>query len=129
MLTAQFCRYVIAGCVAVTVHLCVLVLLVEHFAVIATVATGAGFVLGCVANYLLQRAWVFRDRTSPVFSIARYALVTAGTFACNLGLFWLAHHALGLWYPVSQLLATGIIFLGNFVINRHFTFRPAPREL
>ena len=39
------------------------------------------------------------------------------------GLFWSALNLAEIWYPLAQVLTTGIIFIVNFIINRSFTFK------
>ena len=123
MIVREFARYFVAGCAAVGIHLTVLVALTEGLHLRPTVATGIGFVLGSIVNYLLQRSWVFRAAGAHRVFFARYALITSGTFLLNLALFWLLHEALHLWYLGAQILVTGFIFLVNFALNRGYTFR------
>jgi putative flippase GtrA len=127
MLRGQFSRYVVAGSLAVGLHFVVLILLVELFSIDATAATSVGFICACIANYLMQQAWVFGTAGAHRIFLPRYAVVTAGTFVLNVVLFWFAHDVIGLWYPAAQFLAYGLVFLANFVINRHYTFRELPR--
>lgn len=122
----QFARYFISGCLALAVHLAVLALLVELFAIPAIAATAAGFVVGLVVNYAIQHAWVFRVDGEHERFFVRYVLITIVTFILNMVLFWVGHQVIGLWYPVAQIAATGIVFVLNFGINRLYTFSPRP---
>jgi len=123
MIVRQFARYLVAGGLAVGVHLTILTALTELFHVRPAVATAIGFVVGSVVNYLLQQAWVFRARGDHRGFAARYAMITTGTFFLNMFLFWVAHSVLNVWYLAAQVLVTGMIFLLNFLLNRWFTFR------
>lgn len=120
----QFLRYLLSGGSALLTHLAVLYFLVEIFAIDATYASGAGFIVATIQNYLLQHYFVFGaqgGRHQVLFT--RYAAVTALTFGANLGLFWCIHVLLGLCYLLSQIVTTGLIFVVNFFINRSYTFR------
>lgn len=119
----QFVRYFVSGGSALFLHVATLVLLVEVFGSWPTVASGIGFVVATVWNYTLQRYWVFEADGSHRVLFSRYVAVTFVTFGLNIALFWLLYRIVGLWYPASQVVATGVIFLVNFVVNRSYTFR------
>ena len=128
MIVRDFARYLVAGCIAVAIHLAVLVVMVERFAVNPTLATSAGFVMACIVNYLLQQAWVFRAEGRHRVFFVRYVVVTGCTLALNILLFWLIHQFWGLWYFAAQILVTGFIFLLNFAVNRLYTFGAGPEK-
>ena len=122
-LVVRFGRYLVSGFVALAVHLMVLTVLVETVALNASVATSIGFVSGLIVNYLIQHRWVFRATGAHSVLFARYAAVTLVTFALNILLFRIAFYGLGLWYLPAQILASGVIFVANFIINLQYTFR------
>lgn len=103
-------------------HLLVLTALVEWIAIDPVVASGGGFFVAVLTNYTLQHCWVFKADGHHKTYFLRYAGVTLLTFALNLFLFWWLFAVLRVWYPVSQVIATGIIFIINFIINRNYTF-------
>ena len=123
MVYRQFVRYFISGSTALIVHVAVLALLVELFAFNETVASGIGFVVAVLVNYTIQHTWVFEAEGNHGEHFPRYLLVTLITFSLNLGLFWMAVNVVEIWYPLAQVLTTGIIFILNFLINRQFTFK------
>jgi putative flippase GtrA len=122
----QFAKYFISGVIALIAHLLVLTALVELLNVRPLVATGAGFMVGVCVNYVGQHAWVFRASGRHAVLFPRFAVVTFATFAANIALFHLLHDIIGLWYVAAQLVATAVIFVVNFLINRYYTFRPRP---
>ena len=119
----QFARYFLVGCAALGLHLIVLGGLVELVGLNATLSSGIGFVVACCLNYWLQRCWVFRAHTSHAAAIGRYVMVTSATLVLNVGVFWVLHNVLLWWYPLAQVVTTGMIFVLNFLVNRCFTFR------
>ncbi|WPL17691.1 GtrA-like protein [Thiorhodovibrio winogradskyi] len=119
----QFLRYVLSGSTALGVHLAVLAVLVEFFALNETLASGVGFLFAILVNYSIQHQWVFQASGQHGRHFPRYLLITFMTFALNLLLFWLAVNVLNFWYPIAQILTTGIIFMLNFFLNRQFTFK------
>lgn len=120
----QFAKYFISGGTALGVHLLVLTTLVELFGVMPLVATAAGFIVSVCVNYVGQRLWVFGVGGAHGAMFARFVVVTILTFAANIAFFHLLNDVIGLWYFASQVVASAVLFVVNFVVNRHYTFRP-----
>jgi len=138
-----FLRYLISGGLATAVHFAVLISLLEYHLVSPVHATMIGAFCGFLINYPMQVAWTFKAKGSHKRFFTRYFIVTILMFGLNAGIFWLASlppslefllalpfpsfieqpHHLGYWY--AQIIATGIVFFCNFLINHFFTFAPA----
>lgn len=118
-----FIRYLFAGLAAVIAHYIVLVILVEMGEVNATVASASGFCVGVMVNYKLQYHWTFRATGPHSRMLPRYLGVTLVTLGINTGIFWILYELLGLFYPLAQAVAIGVVFFINFVVNRRFTFK------
>ncbi len=119
---SYFLRYFLVGGLAFLVHLAVLESLLAAGLPSPTLCSSAGFVAGCVVNYTLQRAWVFRSDGSVAGTLSRYVLVTACMLGLNAALFALGNSVGGLPPSLAQTIATGCVFLGNFAANKLFTF-------
>ena len=115
-------RYLISGGTAALIHFAVLTTLVEWFATVPLVATSIGFVIGSLVNYLLQYHWTFEADGLHHVMLSRYAAVTLTTMAINNALFWTFTEQFGMHYLLAQLLATGMMVIVNFLINKHYTF-------
>jgi putative flippase GtrA len=135
-----FLRYLISGGLATAVHFAILISLLEYHLVSPVHATMIGAFCGFLVNYPMQVAWTFKAKGSHKRFFTRYFIVTLFMFALNAGIFWLASlpksldlllqlpfpcyieqpHHLGYWY--AQIIATGIVFFCNFLINHFFTF-------
>jgi putative flippase GtrA len=115
-------RYFVAGSAAVGVHFLVLILLVELFAADPTLATTCGFAVGLVVNYLLQYHWTFRAEDAHSKRFPRYLAVTLLMMGVNALVFWGLEGPAGIPYLMAQGVATGVVFIFNFVINKHYTF-------
>jgi putative flippase GtrA len=135
-----FFRYLISGGLATAVHFTVLITLLEYHLVSPVQASAIGAFCGFLVNYPMQVAWTFKAKGSHKRFFTRYLMVTLLMFALNAGIFWLASlpksldfllqlpfpsfieqpHHLGYWY--AQIIATGIVFFCNFLINHFFTF-------
>jgi putative flippase GtrA len=121
-ITETFCRYLVSGGAAVAVHMALLFALVECLGTDETAATSAGFVLGSVVNYLLQYHFVFGATCRHLNSFFRYGAVTLTMLGVNAIVFRVLIEGVGMWYMLAQAMATGMVFVLNFLVNRSFTF-------
>ncbi len=122
----KFIRYFICGGMAVLIHFSLLILLVEKFNIDAVISTSAGFCLAVIFNYFAQFYWTFRPNGSHKRIFLRFLGVTFITLNINTGLFWFLTEFQKFPYLISQVIATGAVFLLNFIINHHFTFKSHP---
>ena len=117
----QFLRYGAVGAVATAVHYLLLVWCVERGGWPAWQSSGAGAVLGAQVAYLGNRCFTFSDRDGLGVSWVRFqAVALAGALlgmATVAGAVWS-----GLHYLLAQLLATALVLLLTFVVNRNWTF-------
>lgn len=120
-----FFRYVVSGAAATAVHFWLLIVLVEIVHADETWATALGFCLACAVNYLLQYYWTFASTGAHRIVAFRYVTVTLAMLAINTLLFWVLHEKLGIAYLLAQALATSAVLIGNFTINRLYTFTTA----
>ncbi len=137
-----FFRYFISGGLATAVHFCVLLALIEYQLTTPLHASMIGAACGFLVNYHIQFHWTFKVSGPHSRFFIRYLIVSASMFGLNAAIFWLATtpelFALlkNLPYPTlipqpkniaylyAQVIATGIVFLCNFLVNRYYTFRP-----
>jgi putative flippase GtrA len=97
-----------------------------HYLGVATV----GFILATLLNYFLSIRMVFTSgvRFSRRHEIALVYLVSAVGLAVNLLVLYLAVDALGLELMLSKVMATGSVFLWNFLLRNYFIFRERTQQ-
>lgn len=117
-----FFRYTVAGSMAAVAHFTVLWILVEWFGVYPTYASAIGFCVAIFVNYSLQYYWTFRAKGPHGVLFLRYLVVTLLMLGVNTLIFWTLNEAMGIYYLVAQVVATGCVMILNFTINRHYTF-------
>ena len=120
--TARFGRFLGVGLLATLVQYMVLVAGVELLGAWPVRASAAGFALGAVLNYLLNRSYTFRSQVPHARGALRFVVVVAIGLAANVLFMWLLTGYLGLNYLVSQVLVTGIVMLWNFAAHALWTF-------
>ena len=121
-LSAQFIVFTTVGGIATAVHYLLLIVLVDGLDVAPVPASVVGYVLAAIVNYLLNYYITFRSRKQHHEALAKFALIATLGLGLNtaimaIGINWLALH-----YILSQMLATGITLIWNFIANRLWTF-------
>ena len=118
----QLATYVFAGGLTAVAHYGVLIGLVELGHVDPVPATLAGFIVGAVVSYLLNRWLTFDATHSHAQATWRFALIAAGGFVLTGILMHLFVARAGLPYLPMQLVTTGIVMMFSFVGHKFFSF-------
>ena len=128
--TFTFIRYYISGGTAFLVHMGLLILQMEYspIKIDPTLATTAAFGFACVVNYIIQYHWTFKVTGSHKRFFSRYILVTLMTMCLNASIFWYLYEKMFVPYIISQIIATGFVFITNFIINYFFTFKKRTKK-
>jgi putative flippase GtrA len=126
-LLVQFGVFAVVGAVSTACHFATLWTLHQPLGVNLIVATTMGYLVGAVINYLLNRNITFSTaRTAHEAAVPRFATVVLAGMALNAGIMAvLERTAPGVNFLLRQCVATGIVLVFNFVLNRLWTFRPA----
>jgi len=125
-LPGQFLAFAAMGGVATAAHFAVLALLVESFGTAPIPASVAGCLTGMVTGYLLNYRFTFRSRKRHHEAFAKFALVAVVGLSINTAIMTVGVEWLALHYLASQVVATGLTLIWNFIANRLWTFREGP---
>ena len=120
--TRQLLAYIFAGGLTAVAHYGVLVGLVEFAHVDPVPATLAGFIIGAVVSYALNRWLTFDATYSHAQATWRFALIAAGGFALTGVLMHLFVARAGLPYLPMQFVTTGIVMVFSFLGHKFFSF-------
>lgn len=123
--TVALLRYATVGVVATAVHYAVLALAVEVLRWPAWVGSGVGAVVGAQVAYLGNLWLTFRGAASGWLPWLRFQATAAAGALAGMGVVALAVTA-GLHYLLAQVLATLLVMLMTYGINRNWSFRPRP---
>jgi len=118
----QFLRFLLVGGVCTALQYGALVTAVEWSGVDPLLASGAGFVLSAVLNYLLNRRYTWASQAQHRIAIRRFVMVTGAGLLLNLLGMRLLHGYLDWHYVPAQVLTTLVTLLWNFAWHRHWTF-------
>ncbi len=87
-----------------------------------SIATSIGFAAAIGVNYHFQYHWTFAASGSHKSTFTRYVTVTVAMMFVNTAIFWMLTEQWGFGYILAQCLATGVVMIANFNINRRYTF-------
>jgi putative flippase GtrA len=126
VLNNELVRFLIVGGLSFAIDLGMLMLLHEVFSVELWLATPIAFLTSLVFNFILQRVFTFRAQNGRSVSLFKYCVLVAfNTLAVDLivnGAEWL-----GLGYQIGKIVSTAMITAWNFLLYKHWIFRPAGR--
>lgn len=122
-MSRQFSRFAACGAVGTLAHYLLLVLLVQGWGSPPVAASSAGFVLGAVINYTLNYRYTFRSSKPHRVTMWKFFVAALIGALINAALMSILIHHVNLHYLVSQIIATGIVLVWNFMANRIWTFR------
>ncbi len=104
-------------------HYVLLIVLVEQVGIDAVWASTGSFIVGAIVNYALNYRFTFRS-TQPHHETAyKFFVIAMIGMLLNGAIMHVAINYLNWHYLLSQIVATGLVFIWNFFANRQWTFR------
>ena len=127
-LPRQISTFFGVGLVSIVADYGVFALLSEVFAVNPVMAAQAGYLVGGLVNYLLNRAHTFTTDRSHVQAGLRFAGVMVVGFSLTSLFMWIFTQQIGIPGIVARVITTGIVFCWNFGAHKLWTFGERPPE-
>lgn len=113
-------RYLGVAALGLVVDFGTLLLLTECFEVSYLLSAACGFLAGLIVTFVLSEAFVFSapriGRTWIRFGI--FSLIGLIGLALLTALMWVQVEVLGWNYVVGKVIATGIVYVWNFLARR-----------
>jgi putative flippase GtrA len=122
----QFVKFGIVGVSNTVIAFAVYTLLLKVFGVWYLAASAIGFALGATNGFLLNRRWTFRDHVGDSLTPVRWAVVQGCGLGVNEGLLYVFVHDASLDKLIAQAMATVVVTVSTFFVNRAWTFRVHP---
>lgn len=109
-------RYVFVGGFAFIIDYGTLFLLTEFAGINYLLSAAIAFVLGLVTNYMLSIIWVFSNSRlgNRMTEFVIFASIGIVGLLLNEAIMFLCCDVLNIYYMVSKLCSTGIVFFWNF---------------
>jgi putative flippase GtrA len=118
----QFVHYASVGAVGTSAHYLTLWLLVNLAQRGVVVATTAGFLVGAVVNYALNRRFTFKGEGRHGSALAKFMSVALLGMLLNGALMSVLVARVAVHYLLLQVFTTGVLVVGTFLANRFWTF-------
>ena len=104
-------------------HYVLLIVLVEQVGIDAVWASTGSFIVGAAVNYVLNYRFTFRSKQPHRETAYKFFVIAMIGMLLNGAIMHVAINYLNWHYLLSQIVATGLVFIWNFFANRHWTFR------
>ena len=125
----QFGRFLGVGGISTAAHFLTLWILHELLRANLIMATTAGYLVGALFNYILNRKFTFDSTRAQSGAMPRFFCVVAAGLVLNAGLMaMMESFAHSLPYMFRQCIATGLVLLSNFFLHKHWTFEKRKEE-
>ena len=119
----QFVKFGIVGVSNTLLTFAVYTLLLKVFGVWYLAASAIGFMVGATNGFLLNRRWTFREHVGDSLTPVRWAVVQGGGLAVNEALLYMFVHQGDVDKLLAQAMATVVVTVSTFFVNRAWTFR------
>lgn len=118
----QFLIYSSVGVLGTIAHYTVLVIFVHTLGIRPIIGSTAGFIVGGLVNYYLNYKLTFSSSKQHRTAMIQFFLVAVFGLGINILVMWVGTELFDYFYFYVQLLATFIVLVVNFFINKMWTF-------
>lgn len=122
-MAAQLIRFLLTGGLATALQYLVLAVSMDGLGWSAALASGTGYLAGSVLSYVMNYFFTFASNRSHVQAAPRFYVMVAVGWGLNTVVMALLADGLD-WNPwLSQLIATFLALIWNFVAARIWVFK------
>lgn len=120
----QLFRYGFVGGIAFIADFGILYILTEFLNVYYLLSAAISFTIGILVNYTISVLWVFyRNKFSnKLLEILIYTIIGVIGLGLNLFIMWFCTDLLLVYYLLSKIISTIIVFLWNFFARKYILF-------
>jgi len=121
----QLFRYTFVGGIAFIVDFLTLFIFTEIFSIHYLVSAAMAFLLGLATNYILSIVWVFSRHTisNKWYELGIFALIGIVGLGLNEFFIWIFTESFHLYYLLSKIVSTVLVYLWNFFARKFILFR------
>lgn len=120
----QLNRYFVSAAVAFLVDFSSLIFFTEIIGIFYLHSVIIAFVMGVITNYTINIKWVFSERRidQVSYEFSLYLVIVLLGLLINIGIIWFLTEKLNIYYLISKLFSTGIVFWWNFLLKKFILF-------
>ncbi len=125
-----FFKYSIVGVMGTFIDLASLYFFVEYLHIAVIPASVLSFLLAVVNNFLLNKSWTFRNRSSNYRKLfIKFLIVSVIGLLLTVSSMYVLVHVIGIWYMIAKALTSLVVLTWNFLGNKLWTFSIKHRDL
>ena len=126
---SEFINYLAASIIGTSIHFLLLYGLIRFFSFNTLFATTFGALVGAITIYILNYFLIFKSNKRHRETFSKFIAVATFSIIFN-GIAMKALISISSWHYLSlQFIATGLVFVSNFILNRCWTFSsPIPEK-
>jgi putative flippase GtrA len=121
----QFVRIVAVGIFNTLLGYAVIFACMYIARMIAEASNVAGYAVGLVASYLLNRSFTFGSRARVSGELLRFLAVFGIAYALNFVALLVLIHRLDVHAGLSQVLAGVVYVAASYLMNKFYVFKPS----
>lgn len=118
-------RFCAVGILNTLVGLTLIFLLMRFIGFNYVIANAAGYAIGFVMSFFLNRAWTFQHKGSIAHSAMLWMVVVGFAYASNLAVIVVAHSDFGVNQYAAQVLGVATYTALSFLGGRYYVFQAA----
>ena len=119
----QFLLYMVVGTGATIVEWLFFYGLNQLLSVNYLGATTAAFIFSTFANWILGRLILFHKNHGGLQELAKIYFISVIGLVMNLFIMWFTVGCLNMNEMASKIMATGIVFIWNFIVRKFFIYK------
>lgn len=125
----DFFKYLVVGAIATLVEWILFYLLNTLFSIHYIAATTIAYIISTFSNWFFGRVLVFeKSEKGPLAEIASIYAASVIGLLLNVLIMWVAVSGFGIAEMLSKVIATGLVFMYNFIIRKLVIYKK-PKEL
>lgn len=112
----QFLRYIFVGGFAAVVNIGLLYIFTDVLKIYYLISNVIGFIGGLTVNYILSKKFIFSEekQINKTLEFTIYAAIGIGGLGLDTLLMWAFTSGIGIYYLISKILSTILVFIWNF---------------
>lgn len=117
-------KFGIVGCSGIVIDFSLTYLCKEKMRMNKYIANAIGFSSAATSNFLLNNYWTFNDKNESLLAdrFFIFVVISLAGLAINSLIIALCTRKFNLNFYVSKVVAVGVVFIWNFLMNNYITF-------
>ena len=118
-------KFLVAGVSVVLVNIFFLYLFTSIFGLWYLLSSAIAFTISTCMSFVVHKWWTFMDASTDAIKrqVSMHLSLATADILANILLMYVLTDLFGIWYILSQIISSGLIAAGNFLVYRFHIFR------